>query len=58
VEPKEEPKSEAVVEAPAEVVAEAPKVVRVKVDGEEFDAPADEVEAAGRGQVIPDPKGG
>jgi hypothetical protein len=26
---------------------EAPKTVRVKVDGEEFDAPADEVEAAG-----------
>jgi hypothetical protein len=45
--PKEEPKSEAVVEAPAEAVAEAPKVVRVKVDGDEFDAPADEVEAAG-----------
>lgn len=51
--PKEDPKPE-VAEAPkeepvheAEPVVEAPKTVRVKVDGEEFDAPADEVEAHG-----------
>lgn len=55
-EPKVEPKVEKapepevqaeapVVEAPVE--PEAPKTVKVKVDGEEFEAPADEVEAAG-----------
>jgi hypothetical protein len=52
---KEEPKAEAqAVEKPATeqaqpetVPAEAPKTVKVKVDGEEFDAPAEDVEAAG-----------
>lgn len=47
--PKEEPKAEVAQEpvAAVETAPEAPKVVRVKVDGEEFDAPADEVEALG-----------
>ena len=47
--PKEEVKAETppVVETPPEVVPEAPKTVRVKVDGQEFDAPAEEVEAHG-----------
>lgn len=40
-----EPTSEPVAAAPE--VPEAPKTVRVKVDGEEFDAPAEEVEDAG-----------
>ena len=53
VEKKEEPKVEAQLEAKVEpaaeapTVVEAPRTVKVKVDGEEFDAPADEVEAAG-----------
>ena len=49
VEAKEPPKEEVKAEAPveAEVVPEAPKTVRVKVDGQEFDAPAEEVEAHG-----------
>lgn len=48
-EPKVEPevKTEPEVKAETPVETEAPKTVRVKVDGEEFDAPADEVEAAG-----------
>lgn len=54
-EPKaEEPKAaeskaeQPAAEAPAaEPTAAAPKTVRVKVDGEEFDAPEEEVEAAG-----------
>lgn len=48
-EPKIEPevKTEPEVKAETPVEPEAPKTVRVKVDGEEFDAPADEVEAAG-----------
>lgn len=41
-----EPKAEEVkAEAPA--APEAPKTIRVKVDGEEFDVPAEDVEAAG-----------
>ena len=49
VEAKEPPKEEVKVETPLEpeVVSEAPKTVRVKVDGQEFDAPAEEVEAYG-----------
>lgn len=45
----EEPKAEEAPPAVAEAAEapETPKTVRVKVDGEEFDAPADEVEAAG-----------
>lgn len=43
--PAKEETAEVVAEAPKE--PEAPKTVRVKVDGEEFDAPADEVEAVG-----------
>ena len=52
VEPEPKPGPEAKVEpevapeAPVEVV-EAPKTIRAKVDGEEFDAQADEVEAYG-----------
>jgi len=54
--PKEEPKAEEPkVEAPEEPkaepqpepVAEAPKVVKVKVDGEEFDVPQEEIDEAG-----------
>lgn len=47
--PKDDPKPAAEAPAPeaAPAAPEAPKTVRVKVDGEEFDAPADEVEAAG-----------
>jgi hypothetical protein len=45
---KVEAKQEAPVEQPAaEAPPEAPKTVRVKVDGEEFDAPKEEVDAAG-----------
>lgn len=44
--PKEEVKAEEDPKAAAPVI-EPPKTVRVKVDGEEFDAPAAEVEAAG-----------
>jgi hypothetical protein len=49
VDAKVEPKEETPAEAPpvTEVVSEAPKTVRVKVDGEEYDVPAEEVEAAG-----------
>lgn len=49
VEAKEPPKEEAKVEEapPAEVVPEAPKTVRAKVDGQEFDVPVEEVEAYG-----------
>ena len=54
-EPSPEPQAKAEPKAPAEPPApaaepaaqEAPKTVRVKVDGQEFDAPAEEVEAAG-----------
>jgi hypothetical protein len=49
VEAKVEPKSEteAATHAEEKKEPETPKTVRVKVDGEEFDAPAEEVEAAG-----------
>lgn len=46
VEPAVEPAAE-VAEPVAEPVVEAPKLVRVKVDGEEFDVPEEEIEAAG-----------
>src|SRR5690606_21921493 len=48
-----EPQAASEAEAPADTpdaapaVPEAPKTVRVKVDGEEYDAPDEEVEAAG-----------
>lgn len=41
------PEAAAAPQPDAVATPEAPKTVRVKVDGEEFDAPADEVEAAG-----------
>lgn len=43
--PKEEPKAE--VETPKIETPPTPKVVRVKVDGQEFDVPESEVEEAG-----------
>jgi len=46
-EPQAKPEAPAVSEAQPEAQPEAPKTVRVKVDGEEFDAPQDEVDAAG-----------
>lgn len=48
-EPKVEPEVKTEIAAPVTetVAAEAPKTVRVKVDGQEFDAPAEEVEEAG-----------
>ena len=50
--PVEAPKAEAAPEAPPVVEAapeapKAPEMVKVKVDGEEFEAPKEEVEAAG-----------
>jgi hypothetical protein len=44
---KEEPKVEAPKEEPKPETKPEIKTIRVKVDGEEFDAPAEEVEAAG-----------